>query len=280
MLISGIIVLSFIFAGSLSLGHGFQTTVHIDSLPYSSTGYLDELNALDLSLGSYTYGDYDMYTIDLATNEGISVTLDIPSTADFDLYIVHTEGTSIFVDESSTSGTGTNEDITFIPTTSGQYGIVVCAYSNDGTYYLDVDPYSSGVSTSDFPFFLGIIFTVIGLVVFFFICIRCCCGRKSKNEEYTSRRQLHPPSPPQYQQQYIPPPRYQDYQQPPPVPPAQPQEPFPEKGILEPTWKPAGSQPEKIPAPPATALRTCEACGNTLPSNTTLCPLCGYKNPN
>ncbi|MHA1840169.1 MAG: PPC domain-containing protein [Candidatus Ranarchaeia archaeon] len=272
VLFSAIVFLGIIYLSSgLIVANGQSYTgTWINDLPFYDTAYLDEANNNQISFASDTFDDYKIYQIALQEGDGIEVRLDVPSDADFDLYVGYVAGTDIIVEESSTAGTGDSENIQFQTDTARTYVIIVCVFYGSGWYDLEVDEYQP-ISSPDFP--IVIVFLVLAFFIFSFIVSRCCCRRKPKPPVY-------PPS--EYETPYPPTSQpYGEYPVPPP-PPIQPPIDYPEKGILEPTWQPEPSpkttdQQKQIPS--TTALRECEACGNKLPPGETLCPLCGYKNP-
>ena len=80
------------------------------------------------------------YKVSVSSGQILSVTLDVPSTADLDLYIKYgafPNPDSYVYDESSRSwGSGQDEAITIAPTQSGEYYIAVNGSSGSGTYTL------------------------------------------------------------------------------------------------------------------------------------------------
>ena len=251
------------------------TGTYIYDLPFYDSVYLDSATSNLIDLAEFGYDDYIVFLIDLDNGEGVDITLNVPSDVDFDLHLIHAEGNSIVEDMSSTGGTGTTENIQFISDTFRTYGIVIAAYS--GTGWADIDVQANNRNAFDIGVILPIIFGVIGLILFVVIISRCCCGRKAKRVHYQQPPPAYPPQFPPQQGQGSP------RHTPPPAPTQiSPPSSFPEKGILEPEWQPDEaplSPPPKAVKKPATALKTCEACGNTLPHGETLCTLCGYKNP-
>ncbi len=78
----------------------------------------------------------DFYNLTLSSGKDFTVELTVPSSADFDLYLVDSNITVY----ASSAGTALLESFTFITnsSTSGTYYLVVVQYSGDGGYTLDM----------------------------------------------------------------------------------------------------------------------------------------------
>jgi hypothetical protein len=128
-----------------SYSQDYYPKVYMSYSGYS--GYIESESGYDMStgssysfyLGSSEYGE--IYEVYLSSSDNYVVTLDVPSTGDFDLYVFYSySGDDYQYDyHSSTSGTGTDEEITLTPPSyTGYYAIVILEASGYGTAYLEV----------------------------------------------------------------------------------------------------------------------------------------------
>jgi len=85
--------------------------------------------------------------MDLTAGEGYDFTLCVPENADYDIYLFNgtpdANGDPIILERSITAATGATditEDITYTPTLSGTYYLVVKWVTGDGTFYLASSP--------------------------------------------------------------------------------------------------------------------------------------------
>ena len=81
--------------------------------------------------------DDDWYYIEVSTLDTIAIDLNVPSVADYDLYLYDSSGTN-FVAKSDSWGNGVDEHIEYQPDRTGRYYIRVYPYQG----YSNSEPYS------------------------------------------------------------------------------------------------------------------------------------------
>lgn len=89
-------------------------TVNISTFPYNNTGYIS----------SSTEQDY--FYFNATVGQTVTVNLAVPSSKDYDLYLLNTNNTTL---KASEAGTGASESVTFTFTIAGQYYISVIGYN-------------------------------------------------------------------------------------------------------------------------------------------------------
>ncbi|MEM2899651.1 MAG: clostripain-related cysteine peptidase, partial [Thermoplasmata archaeon] len=115
------------FVNATPDGNNYFDSAESITAPYSKTDSLDS-----------TDDESDFYSIYL-TSASISITLDVPSTGDFDIYIYDWEyfnetGYAIYASETENDP----ESILFTPSEEGVYYIEIYAYSGFGQYTLSI----------------------------------------------------------------------------------------------------------------------------------------------
>lgn len=113
------------------------------------------------SFGNYT--DYYEYDVNLAMNQKIELTLEVPNGADFDLFVYTANESIAWENYSDTLGQDENLVIT-IPET-GNYKFVVADWSGSGSYTLKWTSASAGILGLDLTLIAVIAIIVIVIII-------------------------------------------------------------------------------------------------------------------
>jgi hypothetical protein len=139
------------------------TTYYLEAESYSGTGdyYIEAEETSSVTVGSSSSTSValttttelvEAYTVSLTASTLYTLELDVSSSQDYDMYVyyISSSGTKTYSEYVATSNTATGTDIalSYTPTYTGYYAIVITQYAGSGTAYLKVSTGSGSTSST------------------------------------------------------------------------------------------------------------------------------------